>query len=100
MTYVSSPQQPLPTPRSSRRMIGWQVIQRWLLQIGQAAIAGLTQGSEPQISHHIRADGQTTWRIYDPYSDQSIICYSAAEVREWLEARYSLRHYGDGTASA
>lgn len=77
--------------RPLSRLKTGELIQRWLVKLGHRAIAYLTQGHEPKITHRIHAKGHSTWRIDDPYSGQSLVCHSVAEVREWLEARYSLR---------
>lgn len=68
-----------------------QSIRQYLFNMGQRAIAYLTQNFEPKITHRIHTGGTSTWRIYDPDSGQSIVCHSVVEVQEWLEARYSFR---------
>jgi hypothetical protein len=85
-----TPQPETQTRLASLSLIG-QSIQKYLLNMGKQAIAFFTQAHEPKITHHIHADGTSTWRIYDPESGQSTVCHSVAEVRKWLESRYSFR---------
>lgn len=92
MTPSTTSKDSLTSSQSSPSIPTWQLIQRLVRQIGQRAISVLTQPQEPTIVHRIRA-GQSTWIIYDAASRQSITCYSVAEVRCWLESRYSYRRH-------
>ncbi|MBD2465546.1 hypothetical protein H6G89_31630 [Oscillatoria sp. FACHB-1407] len=93
MTYPSySAQKPSASVRPSIASSSWQLLKRSLVNFGKRAIAYFTQDREPIVSQRICANGQVVWTIHDPYTGQSTTCYSVAEVRAWLESRYSYRY--------
>jgi hypothetical protein len=66
----------------------WKAIAIGLNHFSSNIITFLTSGDEPRISQRADATGRIIWTIYDPRSNQHIICTSEAEVRAWLEYRY------------
>lgn len=68
---------PASTPQSNRLQRLWQ------------AFLKFAEGSqEPRIRQVCDRQGNSTWRVYDPISGQSMSFASEAEVRLWLEQRY------------
>lgn len=49
----------------------------------------LSTNDEPQIWQTRDRNGNVLWNAYDPISDRSLYYASEAEVRIWLENRYS-----------
>lgn len=97
MTYASSATQRSPQAHDQSCMTsGWQVIQRALASVGHRAIALLADHPEPHISCHTHANGEFSWRVYDPHTGRSMTYSSEADVRHWLEARYSSMGSWDG----
>lgn len=45
--------------------------------------------TEPQISRRVSRSGDVRWRVFDPVSGRSALLSSEAEVRAWLDSRYS-----------
>ena len=64
-----------------------QPILRQIYSLGRQIIACLTCSYEPTITRIYR-NGKLFWQIYDPRSNQHIICVSKTEVRSWLETVY------------
>ncbi len=49
----------------------------------------LSMSNEPRIWQTRDRNGNVLWNAYDPVSDRSLYYASEAEVRIWLENRYS-----------
>ena len=62
-------------------------------RMASAAIYRLTHPQEPRIwTSTVKSGphmGQTLWHLYDPMTRQRATLFSEAEVRSWLETRYS-----------
>ena len=54
----------------------------------QSLLKLLLGSSEPLIEKQLDNNGQTTYSIYDPITQQQISSLTEAEVRVWLEQRY------------
>lgn len=62
----------------------------FLRQIGEALVQELTRDrNEPRISKYYNIEGKAFWHVYDPRSQQRLICQSENEVLAWLEDRYA-----------
>lgn len=60
-----------------------------LQKVWQRAVDWAVRGDEIRVWKTQTSEGQTIWRLYDPISDRSTCFSSEAEVRIWLEQRYS-----------
>lgn len=58
-------------------------------QFWQHLVTSLAQGQEPRIWQHTDRAGKIWWHGYDPHTERSICVDSEAEMRIWLEERYS-----------
>ena len=54
----------------------------------QSLLKLLLGSSEPIIEKQLDNNGQTTYSIYDPITQQQVSGLAEAEVRVWLEQRY------------
>lgn len=52
-------------------------------------LVALAGSSEPRIMQKNDAEGNMFWMVYDPIDGRSAQLYSALEVRQWLDQRYS-----------
>ncbi|HEY9728441.1 MAG TPA: hypothetical protein V6D50_18490 [Chroococcales cyanobacterium] len=60
-----------------------------LNQFWQHLVKSIVQGQEPRIWQHTDRTGKIWWHGYDPHTERSICVDSEAEMRIWLEERYS-----------
>lgn len=65
-----------------------QAFSQRLQRMGYSVISYLAQNDEPQITQRFHKNGNSSWIIDEPCSNQQIVCSSEAEVRFWLETRY------------
>ena len=78
---------------SSRRTTsnsGWRMVKAGLTKVGAGLLRWLVSPQEPVISQHHNREGTITWKVYDPYSNQSHWFSSEKEVRQWLDSHYSM----------
>ncbi|WOB43814.1 hypothetical protein HNI00_12095 [Thermoleptolyngbya oregonensis NK1-22] len=55
----------------------------------ERAIAALDVSDEPRVWRSQDGHGDVLWNAYDPKTGKSVNCVSEADLRVWLEARYS-----------
>ena len=60
-----------------------------LRSLAHRLICTLTCGHEPIISQQSEQDGQTTFNIYDPISQQKLRNMPEEQVRYWLDQHYN-----------
>jgi hypothetical protein len=72
-----------------RKRLIWKKLQTQGKTFLSYLIEATVGNSEPKISQHCDRQGHVFWRAYDPISQLSERFESEAEVRIWLEQRYS-----------
>jgi hypothetical protein len=78
--YASQPISPTPSVETLSAPVG-----NWLTQLGHTLKKWLIADKDIQITPMTRRDGQTWWRVYDPYTEQTQWMTSEEEVRVWLD---------------
>lgn len=79
------------TAREYRRLEGItrvSIAQTLLQNFWHSLILNLTRGAEIQV-WKVKTRSGFAWRIYDPHTNSVMGYSSEAEVRSWLESRYS-----------
>lgn len=81
-TNISQKQSSISLKKQSRNLVSYlNNCYRWIVEI-------LTRESEPKIQKISDRDGDISWRIYDPATNQFVNLSSETEVRIWIEKRY------------
>ncbi|NJL23004.1 MAG: hypothetical protein HC895_22765 [Leptolyngbyaceae cyanobacterium SM1_3_5] len=79
------------TSREYRRLEGisrFSIAQILLQNLWRSLLLNLTRGAEIQI-WKVKTRSGFAWRVYDPHTNSVMGFSSEAEVRSWLEGRYS-----------
>ncbi|MEM8643206.1 MAG: hypothetical protein AAGG51_30975 [Cyanobacteria bacterium P01_G01_bin.54] len=66
----------------------WRRLKSGLAKVGAYLLRLLAPTQEPVISQHCDSNGNLTWKIYDPHSNQTYGFANETEVRQWLDSRY------------
>lgn len=61
--------------------------QNWLKRIGKFLVEAFTQIHEVKIRQIIDRNGNVSWEVSDPRTQETLWFYSEAEVRVWLDQR-------------
>lgn len=61
----------------------------WFRRVSEFLVKAFNQRYEPKIEQIIDRKGNISWEVYDPNSQRTLWFYSEAEVRSWLDRRFS-----------
>jgi hypothetical protein len=92
-----SDRQSVPIDRPTSHPVPRRLLSFWW-QLGHRIVDLFTPTREPIIKERIDRYGHTSWRIYDPLTNQTVTLDSQKEVLVWLDERYYSRHRTDTTS--
>lgn len=75
--------------KSNTLTLNKQNSRNWFKQFCEFLVKVLAQPYELKIEQIIDRKGNISWEVYDPTSQRTLWFYSEAEVRSWLDRRFS-----------
>lgn len=64
-------------------------LMKWVEQASQFIVERLVADAEPHVWYTCDADGRLWWHAHDPVTGRSLNHVSEAEMRAWIEQRYT-----------
>ncbi|MBW4696186.1 MAG: hypothetical protein KME27_31110 [Lyngbya sp. HA4199-MV5] len=83
LQWFTQSKQPATGDRTQLSLMGW------VEQASQFLVERLMTDAEPRVWYTSDADGCLLWHAYDPVTGRSFTDVSEAEMRAWIEQRYT-----------